>query len=141
MNEELILGIIGTTGTAMTVFLGVREIHRSKPRFNTSYTFSGGPEDDEIILYNGSAKNVVIRGYELFWAKTPKDKDQKYISLGREEDSIHFSIPANGSHKIHIDEQYKFKIMADRNLFIKLQLMGRHKDVVVKVYSFIRSKR
>lgn len=131
MSAELILGIIGTS---MTILLGVREIHKSKPRFDTSYYFSGGPENNEITLYNASTKNVVIRGYELFWAKNPKDKDQKYISLGREEDSILFSIPANGSHRIHIDEQYKFKIRADRNLFIKLQLMGHHKDVVVKVY-------
>lgn len=134
MSEELILGIIGTIGTAMTIILGVREIRRSRPRFDTSYLFSGGSENDEIILYNAAAKNVVIRGYELFWAKSPKDKDQKFISLGREEDSVLFSIPANGSHKIHIEQQYKFKIRGDKNLYIKLQLMGHQKDVVVKVY-------
>ncbi|WP_293944787.1 MULTISPECIES: hypothetical protein [unclassified Sphingobacterium] len=134
MSAELILGIIGTLGTSMTIILGVREIRRSKPRFDTSYYFSGGPENDEITLYNASAKNVVIRGYELFWAKNPKDMDQKSISLGREEDCVLFSIPANDSHKIHIDEQYKFKIKGDKNLYIKLQLMGHQKDVIVKVY-------
>ncbi|MDF2478257.1 MAG: hypothetical protein K0S24_3740 [Sphingobacterium sp.] len=134
MSEELILGIIGTIGTAMTIILGIREIRKSRPRFDTSYSFSGGPENDEIILYNAADKNVVIRGYELFWGKSPKDKDQKLISLGREEYSVLFSIPANGSHKIHIEKQYKFKIRGDKNLYIKLQLMGHQKVVVVKVY-------
>ncbi|MGE8424581.1 MAG: hypothetical protein ACN6PI_17215, partial [Sphingobacterium siyangense] len=79
-------------------------------------------------------KNVVIHGYDLFWAVSSKDKDQKFISLGREEDSVLFSISANGSHKIYIDQQYKFKIKGDKNLYIKLLLMGQKKPVIVKVY-------
>lgn len=131
MSGELIVGIIGT---ATTIILGIVQYRRVKPKFDTSYTFTGGPEDDEIILYNASTKNVVICGYDLFWATSSKDKDQKYISLGREEDSVLFSIPANGSHKIYIDQQYKFKIKGDKNLYIKLLLMGQKKPIVVKVY-------
>jgi hypothetical protein len=131
MNYELLLGAIGTI---LSVYLGIREILKNRPRFYTTFFFTGNPEEnDAVVIYNGSAKTVVISHYNLFQGMSLDDPSAKDIDLGNAGEFLLMSIAPDSIFKIHIPDQYKFRIKQNNKLYLSIEVMGHKKPFKLKV--------
>lgn len=87
--------IIAAYAALVSTILGIREILKSKMKFDVSYHENSEPGADDIItIYNGSSKSVTISSCELFRSKYGLFYGFKHkpVSLGNEADFILFTI-------------------------------------------------
>ena len=125
MKVEAASVLIAAYAAVISTFLGIREIWKSRPKFDVS-SFSTGEhgQDDRITIYNDSHNNVIIKSYSII-------KDGKNIFLGNEADFYLISIRPQEAYSIHIDEQYKFRW--DGEIYIQFHIMGRRRSVRKKI--------
>ncbi|SDL86022.1 hypothetical protein [Pedobacter antarcticus] len=127
---------IAVYAAILSTALTLREIYLKRARIDTSYFFTAEyGTHDVITIYNMSEKSIAISNFEFFYSKYKILSSRKYLSTGREQDHINFSIGSHSTFDWEIDEQYKFKLPSNKNLYLRMKVMGKRCYLVKCVYA------
>lgn len=138
--SDLIAGWAAILSTALAA-IKVWEVFQDRPHLQTSYSFSGSPDHENLIVIINSGSTPALVGYwELTWAQrywfwTRFERLEEAADDGR----CDMTIPAHDRVRLIFQEQNWFPTrdkIGGRpvGLYLKLYLAGRRRCLWLKVW-------
>jgi hypothetical protein len=129
-------GLLSTGLAGIKVF----EWWRDRDRLDISFCSSSSVEHgNQIQIRNLSSRPIIIKHWELFFARDPKGKNDCEFVDHADYDDGDLTIPAHTSKQWNFCEERYFstsdKHLRGRSIYLRLCIAGR-KDLTTKLYPY-----
>ncbi len=129
-------GLLSTGLAGIKVF----EWWRDRDRLDISFGSSSSVEHgNQIQIRNLSSRPIIIKHWELFFARDPKGKNDCEFVDHADYDDGDLTIPAHTSKQWNFCEERYFstsdKHLRGRSIYLRLCIAGR-KDLTTKLYPY-----